>query len=147
VRCSSTGGKGFGKPDINSETDVLINTMDTLSKATGRDMKTKNLVLGLDDADGAWERIDAKVNEYPCQRKFQAIGSGGDEEDDFVKSMVETVARALSVTITADMVILRPSSKGKYISVNIGPVTVRSGDEVQAVYTEMKKDSRVKYLI
>eukprot|EP00242_Pyramimonas_sp_CCMP2087_P005498 CAMPEP_0198209398 /NCGR_PEP_ID=MMETSP1445-20131203/15447_1 /TAXON_ID=36898 /ORGANISM="Pyramimonas sp., Strain CCMP2087" /LENGTH=118 /DNA_ID=CAMNT_0043883165 /DNA_START=328 /DNA_END=684 /DNA_ORIENTATION=- len=118
--------------------------MDTLSKATGREMKTKNLVMGLDDGDGAWERIDAKVNEYPCQRKFQAIGPGG---DDFVKSMVETVARALNVIITPEMIILRPSSKGKYISVNIGPVTVRSGDEVQAVYTEMKKDSRVKYLI
>eukprot|EP00240_Pyramimonas_obovata_P011811 CAMPEP_0118927592 /NCGR_PEP_ID=MMETSP1169-20130426/5030_1 /TAXON_ID=36882 /ORGANISM="Pyramimonas obovata, Strain CCMP722" /LENGTH=114 /DNA_ID=CAMNT_0006869381 /DNA_START=265 /DNA_END=609 /DNA_ORIENTATION=- len=114
--------------------------MGALSKASGREAKTTNMVLG----EGSWEEMDAKVNEYPQQRKFQAIGSGGEA---FVRCMVEVVERTLSVTVTDDMVVVRPSKKGTYLSVNIGPVVVKSGDEVQAVYKEMKIDPRVKYML
>ena len=39
------------------------------------------------------------------------------------------------------------SSKGKYVSVRIGPVEVDSSDQVQAIYQAMKKDERMKYFL
>ncbi|XP_022151741.1 uncharacterized protein LOC111019651 isoform X2 [Momordica charantia] len=39
------------------------------------------------------------------------------------------------------------SSKGKYVSVNIGPVQVISSEQVQAVYNAMKRDDRMKYFL
>uniref|UniRef100_A0A7N2L9E7 Uncharacterized protein n=1 Tax=Quercus lobata TaxID=97700 RepID=A0A7N2L9E7_QUELO len=39
------------------------------------------------------------------------------------------------------------SSRGKYVSVNIGPVQVVSSEQVQAVYNAMRRDERMKYFL
>ncbi|GAU16652.1 hypothetical protein TSUD_326020 [Trifolium subterraneum] len=39
------------------------------------------------------------------------------------------------------------SARGKYVSVNIGPVQVISSEQVQAVYNAMRRDDRMKYFL
>nr|XP_029119480.1 uncharacterized protein LOC105042118 isoform X2 [Elaeis guineensis] len=39
------------------------------------------------------------------------------------------------------------SSRGKYVSVNIGPIRVVSSEQVQAVYNAMRRDDRMKYFL
>ncbi|KAK9120103.1 hypothetical protein Scep_018196 [Stephania cephalantha] len=39
------------------------------------------------------------------------------------------------------------SSRGKYVSVKIGPVQVVSSEQVQAVYNAMRRDDRMKYFL
>ncbi|KAI8526844.1 hypothetical protein RHMOL_Rhmol12G0028600 [Rhododendron molle] len=39
------------------------------------------------------------------------------------------------------------STRGKYVSVNIGPVRVISSEQVQAVYNAMRRDDRMKYFL
>lgn len=63
-----------------------------------------------------------QVNQYPGQRTFKAIGSGG---DDFVASMTQCVATVVG-TVHQECVNQRLSSGGKYISVTVGPVWVRA---------------------
>ncbi|XP_022872222.1 uncharacterized protein LOC111391284 [Olea europaea var. sylvestris] len=41
----------------------------------------------------------------------------------------------------------RVSSRGKYVSVNIGPVQVVCSEQVQAVYNAMRRDDRMKYFL
>ncbi|KAK3244890.1 hypothetical protein CYMTET_45521 [Cymbomonas tetramitiformis] len=137
--CASTG-KGFGK-DLN-DADALISSMDELSKAQGRVPKTTNMVLGTEGMD--WDDMDAKVNEYPLQRDFKAIGKGGDE---FVQDMTQLVAGVLGRQIPPELIYTRPSSKGTYLSVTMGPVLVKSPEELKAVYTALQSDSRVKWVI
>ncbi|MCO5591578.1 hypothetical protein L7F22_045565 [Adiantum nelumboides] len=85
-----------------------------------------------------------QVNSYPTTVNFTAIGSGG---NDFVQAMVGAVESVLQVPIPEDEVKLSMSSKGKYVSVRIGPVAVDSSDQVQAVYRAMKRDNRMKYFL
>lgn len=139
-------GEGFGSKDPKpvSDADALTSTLGELSKNAGRQAETRNMVLGADDTGDSWEIIDQKVNEYPLERGFKAIGTGG---DDFVKSMVSAVEKTLTITVTEDKVAVRPSSKGTYLSVNIGPCLVQNGEEVMAVYAAMKEDSRMKWFL
>ncbi|KAM0893804.1 hypothetical protein ACQ4PT_024877 [Festuca glaucescens] len=39
------------------------------------------------------------------------------------------------------------SSRGKYVSVKIGPIRVVSSEQVQAVYRAMRRDNRMKYFL
>mmetsp|Transcript_28100 Transcript_28100/g.53530 ORF Transcript_28100/g.53530 Transcript_28100/m.53530 type:complete len:193 (-) Transcript_28100:217-795(-) len=147
VYCQDSSGKGFGNKDIKkmSTNAKLISSIDELSKASGRVAETRNVVLGGESVTpDSWEELDAKVNDYPIMRGFKAIGTGG---DDFVKSMVAQVEKALGRSVPEEVVAVRPSSKGKYVSVNIEPVVVNSGEEVLAVYTAMKEDSRLKWFL
>ncbi|MCO5564355.1 hypothetical protein L7F22_018015 [Adiantum nelumboides] len=88
--------------------------------------------------------LSRSVNSYPTTVNFTAIGSGG---DDFVQAMVGAVESVLQCPIPEDEVKLSMSSKGKYVSVRIGPVAVDSSDQVQAVYRAMKRDNRMKYFL
>lgn len=71
-----------------------------------------------------------QVNKYPCQRVFNAIGTGG---DDFKAKMMQAVESVVG-TIHVECVSERPSSGGKYVSVRIGPVWVENADQVGALY-------------
>ena len=68
-----------------------------------------------------------QVNTYPGQRTFKAIGMGGGA---FVDSMLGAVERVIGSPIHEESVNSRPSAKGSYISVTIGPVTVQNRDQV-----------------
>ena len=77
-------------------------------------------------------------------RPFCAIGSGG---YDFVSSIVEKVELALGRTVPKDKILTRPSKEGKWVSVKIGPLYVEDKETVVAVYTEIKKETRVRYCL
>ena len=70
-------------------------------------------------ANMTWEELDEKVNTYPMDRKFQAIGEGGQS---FIDEVVALIEKALGRSVPSGNVTTRPSKKGKYVAVN---VTVR----------------------
>ncbi|XP_018480369.2 uncharacterized protein LOC108851424 isoform X2 [Raphanus sativus] len=119
----------------------------SVSKTDGRVGKTTNMIIGgtvADDSARDWLLLDQKVNTYPTDRGFTAIGTGG---DDFVHAMVVAVESVIERQIPLDCVKQTLSSKGKYVSVNIGPIRVVSSEQVQAVYNAMRRDERMKYFL
>jgi putative lipoic acid-binding regulatory protein len=102
------------------------------------------MVLGGDNSLEGWRELDEKVNQYPTERSFKAIGMGG---EDFVQSMVGAVESAVGSTVQPSRVQQRPSAKGKYISVTIGPVMMQNSDQVIKVYSEMREDRRLKWYL
>ncbi|XP_028093853.1 uncharacterized protein LOC114293942 isoform X2 [Camellia sinensis] len=119
----------------------------SVSKTEGRVGQTTNVVIGgtvTDDSTNEWLALDQKVNSYPTLRGFTAIGTGG---DDFVQAMVVAVESVLQQPIPQGQVKHKLSSRGKYVSVNIGPVQVISSEQVQEVYNAMRRDDRMKYFL
>lgn len=86
--------------------------------------------------------MDARVNTYPMHRSFTAVGHGDDE---FVTAMRVVVESVLTLSLDSDSVRVRASSKGTYVSVTLGPVPVRSPDQVLEVMRSIKADPRVKF--
>ena len=84
-----------------------------------------------------------EVNTYPCERKFQAIGEGGDE---FVADIVKLVEGAVGRKVDPEKVSQRESRKAKYVSANV-ILTLESGEEVIAIYSALKSDPRVKWYL
>ncbi|EFJ08083.1 hypothetical protein SELMODRAFT_48754, partial [Selaginella moellendorffii] len=124
--------------------DALLRALSEVSKRDGRVGKTLNVVIGGYLPEDQWKALDERVNLYPMVRRFTAIGRGG---DDFAQAMVVAVETVLQSPIPRAWVSKRLSSRGKYISVRIGPVVVNSGDQVRAVYNAMRRDVRMKYFL
>ena len=55
--------------------------------------------------------------------------------------------RARPVDGAQDQINVRPSKEGKWVSVKLGPIYVESKDTVVAVYSEIKKETRVRYCL
>ncbi|XP_022945039.1 uncharacterized protein LOC111449401 [Cucurbita moschata] len=139
---SSSDQDGQGPPQ-----EAVLKAISEVSKTEGRVGHTTNMVLGgtvTDDSTNEWIALDQKVNSYPGVRGFTAIGTGG---HDFVQSMVVAVESVIQQPIPEGKVRHKLSAKGKYVSVNIGPVQVISSEQVQAVYNAMKRDDRMKYFL
>eukprot|EP00775_Hariotina_reticulata_P005115 gene5114-5355_t len=94
-------------------------------------------------SEAEWRKIDEKVNKYPGQRTFSAIGTGG---DDFKASMLAAVESVVG-PVHLECVSQRPSTNGKYISIRIGPVWVQNSDQVIQVFKNMRDDSRIKWFM
>ncbi|XP_057486510.1 uncharacterized protein LOC130772598 [Actinidia eriantha] len=127
--------------------EAVLKAISEVSKTEGRVGQTTNVVIGgtvTDDSTNEWLALDQKVNSYPTVRGFTAIGTGG---DDFVQAMVVAVESVLQQPIPEGRVKHKLSSRGKYVSVNIGPVQVVSSEQVQAVYNAMRRDDRMKYFL
>ncbi|KAJ3675777.1 hypothetical protein LUZ60_004819 [Juncus effusus] len=146
LRCSigdaSSDDDGQGPPQ-----EAVLKAISEISKLEGRDAQTTNIVIGgtvTDDSTKEWIDLDKKVNSYPTERGFTAIGTGG---DDFVQAMIVAVESALQEPIPKGQVSQKRSSRGKYVSVNIGPIRVVSSEQVQAVYNAMRRDGRMKYFL
>jgi len=92
-------------------------SLTELSKRDGR-MKGTNLFL-VGDSEEQWRKLDEKVNKYPIQRSFTAIGSGGEP---FKETMVKAVEEVVG-TIHQECISERSSSKGRYLSVTVGPLS------------------------
>jgi putative lipoic acid-binding regulatory protein len=135
--------RGFGQPPFKpmSTADALREGLSTASNAVGRVARATNVVLGTDESEEKWRELDQQVNEYPGQRTFKAIGSGG---EDFVASMTAAVAAQVG-TVHAECVSRR--AKGKWVSVTVGPVWVETPEQVLAIYEAMKDDGRLKFFI
>ncbi|KAE8664611.1 hypothetical protein F3Y22_tig00112742pilonHSYRG00019 [Hibiscus syriacus] len=127
--------------------EAVLKAISEVSKKEGRVGQTTNVIIGgtvADDSTNEWLALDQKVNSYPTVRGFIAIGAGG---DDFVQAMVAAVESVLQQPIPEGRVRQKISSRGKYVSVNIGPVRVVSSEQVQAVYNAMRRDNRMKYFL
>ncbi|XP_041010316.1 uncharacterized protein LOC121254374 [Juglans microcarpa x Juglans regia] len=127
--------------------EAVLKAISEVSKAEGRVGQTTNVVIGgtvADDSTKEWLALDQKVNSYPTVRGFTAIGTGG---DDFVQAMVVAVESVIQQPIPEGRVRQKVSSRGKYVSVNIGPIQVVSSEQVQAVYNAMRRDERMKYFL
>ena len=117
-------------------TEILICQSDALIE--------RKTVMASAETKEAWMALDAEVNEYPCARKFQAIGA---DDGDFVESVRGVISNALGGRhIHPECVTSRPSSKGKYVSAHV-TAEMRSGDEVLAVYAALKADERVLWYL
>lgn len=127
--------------------EAVLKAISEVSKTEGRIGQTTNVVIGgtvTDDSTTEWLDLDKKVNSYPTVRGFTAIGTGG---DDFVQSMIVAVESVIQRRIPEGSVRQKLSKRGKYVSVNIGPVQVVSSEQVQAVYNAMRRDERMKYFL
>ncbi|XP_042496482.1 uncharacterized protein LOC122075499 [Macadamia integrifolia] len=149
VNCSSgeTPSSSYWQDDQGPPQEAVLKAISEVSKTEGRVGQTTNVVIGgtvTDDSTNEWLDLDQKVNSYPTVRGFTAIGTGG---DDFVQAMVIAVESILQQTIPEGRVRQKFSSRGKYVSVNIGPVKVVSSEQVQAVYNAMRRDVRMKYFL
>ena len=150
-RCGSASrwkpGDGTEDEEPTPVTEVLIDAMDTASKLRNRDAGGKvTTVMGDGSSLGGnmtWEELDERVNEYPSDRKFQAIGEGGDA---FVAKIVGLVEEALGRPVDPQNVTSRPSSKGKYVSANV-TARLENGDEVVAVFAKLKACDDVKWYL
>ncbi|RCV33293.1 hypothetical protein SEVIR_7G078400v4 [Setaria viridis] len=144
--CSGSGGGGGGDPGQPPQ-EAVLEAISKIARSKGRVALTTNMVMGgtvTDDKSDEWLVLDQKVNSYPTDRGFTAIGTGG---DDFVQSMVVAVESVLQESIPKGRVSQKLSSRGKYVSVNIGPIRVVSSEQVQAVYRAMRRDNRMKYFL
>ncbi|XP_062225446.1 uncharacterized protein LOC133924086 [Phragmites australis] len=142
LRCCSGGGDPGQPPQ-----EAVLEAISKVARSKGRVALTTNMVMGgtvTDDASDEWLVLDQKVNSYPTDRGFTAIGTGG---DDFVQSMVVAVESVLQESIPKGRVSQKLSSRGKYVSVKIGPIRVVSSEQVQAVYRAMRRDNRMKYFL
>ncbi|KAG1660258.1 hypothetical protein FOA52_007656 [Chlamydomonas sp. UWO 241] len=124
--------------------EAMAYSLTELSKRTGRTSAGTNLFL-VGEGEESWRRLDKKVNKYPIQRTFTAIGSGGDV---FKATMVKAVEGVVG-TVHQECISDRSSSRGSYISVTVGPVWVESCDQIIEIYTRMKEDAKgdVKWII
>lgn len=145
MRRMVTRAEGFGekKRDPEVPEEALRETLSSLSQAAGRNAETTNVVLGGKATPDDWRELDEKVNTYPMRRGFKAIGTGG---EDFVQSVVGAVEGIVG-DVPPEKVTHRPSSKGNYISVNVGPCWIDNPDQVIAIYAAIKTDKRVKWII
>ncbi|KMZ76209.1 hypothetical protein ZOSMA_105G00390 [Zostera marina] len=145
LRCSQA--ETPSPDDQEPPQEVILKAITEVSKTDGRVAQTTNLVIGgtvADDSASEWLALDQKVNSYPTVREFTAIGTGG---DDFAQAMVVAVETVLQKSIPEGRVTQKLSSKGKYVSVNIGPIQVVSSEQVQAIYNAMRRDDRMKYFL
>ncbi|KAJ4961834.1 hypothetical protein NE237_021744 [Protea cynaroides] len=149
LNCSigETPSSSSSQDDQGPPQEAVLKAISEVSKTEGRVGQTTNVVIGgtvTDDSTSEWVSLDQKVNSYPTVRGFTAIGTGG---DDFVHAMVIAVESVLQQPIPEGRVKQKLSSRGKYVSVNIGPVKVVSSEQVQAVYNAMRRDDRMKYFL
>nr|GLL49601.1 uncharacterized protein LOC109193431 [Ipomoea trifida] len=149
LNCSNNETPSSSPEDFeqNPPQEAVLKAISEVSKTEGRVGQTTNMVIGgttHDDSTNEWLALDKKVNSYPTERGFTAIGTGG---DDFVQAMVVAVESVIQQPIPQGQVRQKVSSGGKYVSVNIGPIHVVSSEQVQAVYNAMRRDDRMKYFL
>jgi putative lipoic acid-binding regulatory protein len=149
---SSVADSSGDDPERATPLDAsLLDTMRELRKtrdarSTPNEARTPTVMASNEDDenDAKWKALDARVNEYPCARKFQAIGL---DDGTFVDSVREMISEALGGRyIHPENVTARPSSKGKYVSANV-VLEMESGDDVLAVYGVLKADKRVLWYL
>ena len=103
-----------------------------------------NTVMGPGTSE-EWRELDEKVNTYPSERKFQAIGINS---PNFVQDMVKLVEDTLGDgrKVHPENVTSNLSKNGKYCSANM-TVVLLNGEEVINIMAKLKADERVKWYL
>ncbi|XP_050276197.1 uncharacterized protein LOC126718157 isoform X1 [Quercus robur] len=138
LNCSHNETPSSSSDDQNPPQEAVLKAISEVSKTEGRVGQTTNVVIGgtvTDDSTNEWLALDQKVNSYPTVRGFTAIGTGG---DDFVQAMVVAVESVIQQPIPEGRVRQKVSSRGKYVSVNIGPVQVVSSEQIKHFHSKSK---------
>ena len=145
----AAGDDGFGDdaegaPPVDATPRETTRELGNVRPRASEEPAGRRTVMASAETKEAWRALDAEVNEYPCARKFQAIGA---DDGDFVESVRGVISNALGGRhIHPECVTSRPSSKGKYVSAHV-TAEMRSGDEVLAVYAALKADERVLWYL
>eukprot|EP00200_Dunaliella_tertiolecta_P003269 CAMPEP_0202349094 /NCGR_PEP_ID=MMETSP1126-20121109/6733_1 /ASSEMBLY_ACC=CAM_ASM_000457 /TAXON_ID=3047 /ORGANISM="Dunaliella tertiolecta, Strain CCMP1320" /LENGTH=181 /DNA_ID=CAMNT_0048940855 /DNA_START=118 /DNA_END=664 /DNA_ORIENTATION=+ len=126
----------------NSDSSQVVNSLQVLSSATGRSKGSNNTtILASDDSEETWRKLDKRVNKYPTEREFTAIGTGEDFKDSMVKAIEEIVG-----SVHLENVAERRSKNGKYCSIKI-MAYIENGEQVLQIYHSMKRDTRMRWFI
>ena len=130
-------------------TEALIDAMDSAAKLRNRDSGGKvTTVMGSDAGAGGlganmtWKELDERVNEYPSDRKFQAIGEGATRSSR--RWWVSSRARS------ADRWTRRRSPADRARRASTSPQTSSpdwNGEEVVAVYAALKACEKVVWYL
>ncbi|XP_006837239.2 uncharacterized protein LOC18428178, partial [Amborella trichopoda] len=131
LRCSHSNSSSQipSQDDNEPPQEAVLKAISEVSKSEGRVAQTTNVVIGgtvTGDSKNEWLVLDQQVNSYPTVRGFTAIGTGG---DDFVQAMVVAVESVIQQPIPEGRVSQKLSSRGKYVSVKIGPIRVLSSEQ------------------
>ena len=94
---------------------------------------------------GAQPQVEEKklAVEYPTDYTFKVMGLQGGDFRDYVRELFE---RLMQGPLGPDALSEQPSSKGKYISINV-TVHLTSEDQRRGIYAELHKDARVVYYL
>lgn len=81
--------------------------------------------------------------EFPCHFEFKAFGPGGEGNSFFdqVKAAISTI-----VPVSRQAMKSRLSSAGKYQCVSV-LVSLQNRDQMEKIYTELRKIDDLKYLL
>jgi putative lipoic acid-binding regulatory protein len=82
------------------------------------------------------------LHDYPAQYQFKAMGLASDEFVQRVRALVESVLGPLDDSAIAR----RPSSAGKYVSVQIN-VVLKSEEQRRAVYHAFHGDKSIVWYV
>ena len=142
--CCSAFARILGPSELRSNTHAESSSS---KKQNSMEKRGKPVILGNPNDPSSllsdWDALDQHVNEYPGNRTFKVIGSGG---EDFLKSMRSCV-EAVVGKLDDKCIKTRPSSEGNYLSVTFGPILIETPEQFKDIYNSMKQDSRMKFFI
>ena len=81
--------------------------------------------------------------EYPAVYTFKVMGA---QEHGFREHVRGLFKRLMGTEISLDSISVQPSSKGKYVSVNV-TVYLLSEEHRRTIYAELHRDKRVIYYL
>ena len=81
--------------------------------------------------------------QYPTDYTFKVMGVQAGDFRDYVRELFE---RLMGGALRPDALSEQPSSKGKYLSINV-TVHLSSEEQRRAIYAELHKDPRVVYYL
>jgi uncharacterized protein len=81
--------------------------------------------------------------EYPTVYTFKVMGT---QEHGFREYVRQLFKRLMATDVSPDSISEQPSSRGKYVSVNVS-VYLLSEDQRKAIYEALHKEKRVLYYL
>jgi putative lipoic acid-binding regulatory protein len=131
------------KKNKRKQPDIIVKNAAPPPGSAGGSIGS-NTVMGPGTSE-EWRELDEKVNTYPSERKFQAIGINS---PNFVQDMVKLVEDTLGDgrKVHPENVTSNLSKNGKYCSANM-TVVLLNGEEVINIMAKLKADERVKWYL
>eukprot|EP01038_Epipyxis_sp_PR26KG_P009818 gene9818-13211_t len=89
------------------------------------------------------KKVFADTLTYPTEFNMKIIGLN---DKTFLEDTIKTISICLNKPPISMKVSTKVTTGGNYLSISITPV-VESSDDIYKVYSEISKDSRVKFMI